>query len=116
MVEVIALLRKRSDLSREAFLRYYEERHAPLIRSIAPEIVRYERAFLREDDAIIAAGATFPDFDVVTRIGFADDASYRAAMARFTEPENARRIAEDEENLFDRTATRFVRIDGRSSF
>lgn len=47
--ETVALLRRRRDPSREAFARHDEERRAPLIRSIAPEIVRYERACLRVD-------------------------------------------------------------------
>lgn len=115
-VGVVALLRKRPDISREAFIDYYETRHAPLIRSIAPEIIRYERSFLREGGAILAPGTGYPDFDVVTRIDFADEASYAAVMTRFAAPDVASRIAEDEEHLFDRTATRFFRIDGRSSF
>lgn len=116
LVEVVALLRKRADISRAAFIDYYETRHAPLIRSIAPEIIRYERAFLREEGAVVAPGMDYPDFDVVTRIGFADEASYQRAMARFAEPQVAERIAEDEEHLFDRSHMRFFRIDGRSSF
>ena len=110
-VEVIALLRKRPDISREEFIAYYESNHAPLIRSIAPEIIRYERAFLRDDGAILAPGQRKPDFDVVTLITFSDERSYMTAMERFADPRTAQVIADDEDHLFDRSATRFVRVD-----
>ena len=114
-VEVVALLARRADLSFAAFVDYYETRHAPLILSIAPEIVRYERSFLRRDEAIVVPGAADPDFDVVTRISFADEAGYARAMARMAEPETAKRIADDEENVFDRSRTRFYRVEQRRS-
>ena len=39
MIKTIAFLKRKAGLSREAFIRYYETRHAPLILSIAPQIV-----------------------------------------------------------------------------
>jgi len=117
MVEVIALLRKRADLSRDQFIDYYENNHAPLIKELTPEIIGYERLFLRDDaSAIVAPGMPYPDFDVVTRISFADEAGYVQAMERYAQPDIAERIAADEENVFDRRFTRFFRVDRRSSF
>lgn len=110
-VEVVALLTRRADLSHEQMVEYYEMRHAPLILSFTPEIVRYERNFLRRDGSIVTPGANEPDFDVVTRLSFADEAAYQKAMARFAEPAVAQAIAEDEENVFDRSRTRFYRVD-----
>jgi hypothetical protein len=114
VIKTIAFLRRRPDLTREAFIEYYETRHAPLIRRIAPQICDYRRNFLIEAGSIVVPGLAPLDFDVVTEIWYADRAAYEAAMAAFTEPANAERIARDEENLFDRTRTRFFEVEERS--
>ena len=89
------------------FVDYYETRHAPLILSIAPQIRDYRRNYLHRDGAIVAPDARLPDYDVVTELWFDDQAAFEAAMAAFTAPANAARIAQDEENVFDRGKTMF---------
>ena len=106
-VKVIAMLKRRPDLSQEEFVDYYESRHAPLILSIAPQIRDYRRNYLHREGAILAAGARPPDFDVVTELWLDDQSAFAAAMAAFTDPTNAARIACDEENVFDRSGTMF---------
>ena len=115
MIKTIAFLKRKAGLSREAFIDYYETRHAPLILSIAPQICDYRRNFLIGEGAIVASGAAVPDFDVVTELWYADEAAFRGAMAAFTDPVNAQRIAADEENLFDRAHTQFYSVEERSS-
>jgi uncharacterized protein (TIGR02118 family) len=106
-VKVIALLKSKPGLTRAEFIDYYETRHAPLIRSIAPQIRDYRRNYLEADGAILAPGAGLPDFDVITELWFDDQSAFDAAMVAFTDPQNAARIAHDEENVFDRSRTRF---------
>jgi len=115
MIKVLAFLKSRPGMSRDDFIRYYETRHAPLILSIAPQVRDYRRNFLLTEGAILAPGAAAPDFDVVTELWFADRAAFAAAMSAFTDPVNAQRIAADEENLFDRSRTRFFVVEERSS-
>jgi len=115
VIKTIAFLKRKPGLSHEDFVRYYETRHAPLILSIAPQICDYRRNFLVREGAIVAPGAAEPDFDVVTELWYPDAAAFAAAMAAFTDPENARRIAEDEANVFDRAHTRFYTVDERTS-
>ena len=115
MIKTIAFLKRKPGLSREAFIHYYETRHAPLILSIAPQICDYRRNFLIEAGAIVAPGAAERDFDVVTELWYPDEAAFAAAMAAFTDPANAARIAADEENVFDRAFTRFYTVEERSS-
>jgi uncharacterized protein (TIGR02118 family) len=115
MIKTIAFLKRKTGLSPEAFIDYYETRHAPLILSIAPQICDYRRNFLLAEGAIVAPGAALPDFDVVTELWFADQAAFTAAMAAFTDPVNAQRIAADEENVFDRAHTRFYTVEERVS-
>jgi len=106
-VKVIAMLTRKPGLGEGEFVRYYENHHAPLILSIAPQIRDYRRNYLHRDGAILAAGARPPEFDVVTELWFDDQAAFDAAMAAFTDPVNAARIARDEENVFDRSKTMF---------
>jgi uncharacterized protein (TIGR02118 family) len=111
----IALLRRRADLSRDAFVSYYEERHAPLIQSLLPGIVEYRRNFTNFDGAYSSDGAAPFDFDVVTEIWFWDRAAYDEAMTIATQPDIAQRIAEDEANFLDRTGNRMFLVDERES-
>jgi len=115
MIKAVAFLKSRPGMSRDDFIRYYETRHAPLILSIAPQVCEYRRNFLLAEGAILAPGAAAPDFDVVTELWFPDHAAFAAAMSAFTDPVNAQRIAADEQNLFDRSRTRFFIVDERSS-
>ncbi len=115
MIKTIALLRKKAGLTRAQFIDYYETRHAPLILSIAPQVCDYRRNFLVDEGAIVAPGAAPRDYDVVTELWYPDRAAFDAAMAAFTDPANAARIAADEENVFDRSCTRFYTVEERSS-
>jgi len=107
----IALLRKRPDITREAFITYYETRHAPLIRSLLPGIVDYRRNYCVFEGAFHNAGAAPFDFDVVTELWFADRAAYDLAIEISGKPEVARAIAEDEENFLDRSCTRMLVVE-----
>lgn len=101
MFKVISLLAKRSDLSKEAFIAYYEAYHAPLIRKLFPWIVDYRRNFIDLRGAIFGGQAGPPDFDVVTEIWFADRAKPGVGDA----------IAADESNFMDSSRTRFFIVD-----
>jgi len=115
MIKTIAFLKCKAGLSREEFIRYYETRHAPLILSIAPQVCDYRRNFLVREGAIIAGGATPLDFDCVTELWFPDRAAFEGAMAAFTDPVNAKRIADDEAHVFDRSRTQFFVVDEHRS-
>jgi uncharacterized protein (TIGR02118 family) len=115
MIKAIAFLKCKAGLSREAFIQYYETRHVPLILSIAPQICDYRRNYLLMKGAILAPGMSAPDFDVVTELWYPDRAAFDMAMAAFTTRVNADRIARDEENLFDRSRTRFFVVDEHCS-
>ena len=111
MFKCMALLRRKDGLSRDAFVDYYETRHAPLIRRLLPGIVEYRRNYIDIEGAFLFPGAAPIDFHVITELWFADRAAYEAFVARAAEPEVARQIAEDEENIFDRSATRMMTVE-----
>jgi uncharacterized protein (TIGR02118 family) len=115
MFKCIALLRRRPDLSREAFIDYYERQHAPLIRRLLPGIVDYRRNYVELEGAFLFPGAAPIDFDVITEIWLTDRAAYDRFTAAATQEDIARQIAEDEENFLDRPATRMMVVEERAS-
>ncbi|HQS68165.1 MAG: ethyl tert-butyl ether degradation EthD [Novosphingobium sp. 28-62-57] len=115
MIKAIALLRKKDGLSREAFIAYYETRHAPLIRSLLPHIADYRRNYVDREGAFTSAVAAL-DFDSVTEMRFASRAHYDAFLAAAADPHTAALIAQDEENVFDRAATRMFVVDEVPAF
>jgi len=108
MYKCIALLKRKAGMSREEFIDYYETRHAPLIRSLLPQIREYRRNFIDFSDESFGQA---PDFDVITELWFDDREAYESFRANSADPEIFRRIAEDEENVFDRSATRLFVVD-----
>lgn len=110
MIKAIALLRRKDGLSREAFIAYYETRHAPLIRTLLPHIADYCRNYVVREGAFTSEVATL-DFDSVTEMRFASRAHYDAFLTAAADPQTAALIAQDEENVFDRAATRMFVVD-----
>ena len=115
MFKVMVFLTRRGDLSREAFIDYYESRHAPLILQLMPGIRGYRRNYLQPADMILGGIAAAPDFDVVTEICFEDRAAYEAGMRAFSDPAVMQRLIADEENFLDRERMRFVAVEERAS-
>jgi uncharacterized protein (TIGR02118 family) len=113
MFKVMALLTKKAGMPWADFVEYYETRHSGLIRSLFPWIVEYRRNFIDMTGAIMGAAATAPDFDVVTALWFKDRTDYDRMLAAYANTDAGRLIAEDEENCFDRSKTRFFIVEER---
>lgn len=108
MITSIALLKARDDLSREAFIDYYENHHVPLVLSLAPAPAYYVRNYLpAERDRTFVA-----DFDVMTHMKFASEADRRHWLALVLADGSG--VAEDEARFLDRTKTRSWVVDERS--
>ena len=115
MKKALVFLSKRDDISREAFVDYYENTHAPLIRRLLPSISEYRRNYVHHGEAPHAHGRTpareHPGFDVVTEIWFEDESAWRSFVTEISKPEVAAQIAEDELNFLNRTANRLILVD-----
>ncbi|WP_328842741.1 EthD domain-containing protein [Streptomyces sp. NBC_00258] len=96
MYKVIVFLKKRDGLSREEFVDYYENRHVPLILSMAPSPPIYRRNYLVPEGS---ASDGF-DFDVMVEFGFADKAAHQEWVAQMDRPENRQQNDDDSPNLF----------------
>ena len=103
MFKVLAFLSKREGVKTRAFIDYYENKHVPLICSLAPTPVVYKRRYVLE--RLTNEGGAI-DFDVVTELGFADRAAYLAWMAKLSAPGAGEQVAADEAKFLDRSRTR----------
>ena len=111
MLKVVALLARKQGMSRDAFIRHYENTHAPLARRLFPQMLDYRRNYVDLAGAIIATGASVPDFDSVTEIWFRDRSDYEAMLASHADPAIGLLIDQDEENFLDRSKTRFFVVE-----
>ncbi len=75
MIKVIVVLHRRPDLSREEFVRYWREVHAPLAEKM-PGVRRY---VINPTAEAFAMGE--PSFDGVAELWFDDAAAARGAFA-----------------------------------
>jgi hypothetical protein len=116
MVKLIALLKRRADISRAAFVEHYETRHAPIImKHFGTFVLEYRRTYLDYDDPLsyvghhgenVKVGAA--PFDVVTELVFADRAALDGMFRVAARPEVGAEIAADEEHFLDRSANQIV--------
>lgn len=114
MIKAIALLARRTDLTRAEFVEYYENNHSKLIRSLLPQIVEYRRNYLDLDSGIGADGVADPDFDVISEFVFDDRVAYDAMLATHSRPDVRAAIEADEKNFLDRTRPYVVYVGDSS--
>jgi uncharacterized protein (TIGR02118 family) len=99
MVKLVALLRRRPDLSHEEFLRHWRERHTPLLLGL-PEFMRHLRRYVHGYPAgPFAADATGAEpFDGAAEMFFdsVEDMGRAFALPCYRE-----RIRPDEERFLD---------------
>ncbi len=107
MIKTIALIRRKPGISREEFMRHYEDVHAPLAMACLPGLRGYVRNF-----AIAAPGSEDPDFDVVSEFWF-DDAAALQAVHDFLRSDAARALREDEARFIDSVSIRACRVEER---
>ena len=103
MFRVLAFLTKKEAIKTQAFIDYYENKHVPLICSLAPTPIVYKRRYLRE--RLTKEGGAI-DFDVVTELGFPDRAAYLTWMTQLSGPGAGEQVAADEAKFLDRSRTR----------
>jgi hypothetical protein len=111
MFRVCGFLTKKDGLSVQDFIDYYENKHVPLICSLAPVPIIYKRRYL-VGERLTAEGGTV-DFDVMTELVFADRHAFEAWMVELAKPGVGVRIVADEEKFLNRVRTRAYVIEER---
>ncbi len=99
MIKSITLIKRKPGLSREEFIKHYEEVHAPLALKHFPTFKRYLRNYV-----ITPPGAEELDFDCITEIWFENMEGSKAvtdALGGYT-TEIGKIFHDDEERFMDR--------------
>ncbi len=109
MLKVMAFLVKRPGISSEELIDYYENRHVPMILSLAPPPARYTRNYIQPD----ATAEPRDDVDIVTELEFDDVGTYHAWIAAMYTPGSG--VADDEAKFLDRSKTRSYTVVERTS-
>jgi uncharacterized protein (TIGR02118 family) len=113
MIKMIAVLKKRDDMTFEAFQDYYENHHAKLIANV-PTAARYLRRYVT--NYVDETGkAVEPDFHVITEVWFETQADLNDAVARLSDPEMAKVYRTDERNMLDMRRIRTFIADERET-
>jgi hypothetical protein len=101
MIKIVALIKRRRDLTLEQFCDYYEHHHAPLFaRTISPDVADAIKHYVQNHAVHLGRSATDPPFDCVTEIGF-DDTAGMDVWTRWYLGEEGRVLRDDEERFMD---------------
>ncbi|MFQ6396221.1 EthD domain-containing protein [Nocardia sp. KC 131] len=101
MIKMIALLKRRPDLTLEEFCDYYEQRHAPLfVRMIPPDVAAAIKHYRQNHAVRIDRGTTEPAYDCVTEFKFENLAGLKV-WTMWYRGDGGRVLREDEENFMD---------------
>ncbi len=101
MIKIVALIKRRSDVTREEFREYYEHRHAPLFhRAIPAEVAGVIRRYVQNHALQLGRGSTEAPFDCVTEIGF-DDIAGMELWTTWYLGEAGKVLRDDEESFMD---------------
>lgn len=105
MFRLLAFLKRKPGMSREAFRAYYENNHAKLVAELAPRPRAYVRHYLQPDGESTDAADEL-NFDVVTELEFGDRAAYEEWRTALARPEASSRLAADMANFAEMTSFR----------
>lgn len=121
-IKQVALLRRKSGMSREDFIAYYENNHAPLAERILTKngkciFAEYSRSFPEPtggfDMSHVEHAAPEVDFDVLSEFWFWNQQDYDDFIALCADPAIGDALAKDEENFFDRSKITIFMVDER---
>ena len=106
MIKLAFCLRRRPELSREEFQRYWLENHAPLVRKHAQalRIARYVQLHTGYDEinqALRASRSAPEPYDGVAELWWASREDMEAALATPEGQEAGRALLEDERHFID---------------
>lgn len=111
MIKIVALLKRRADLTPAEFAEHYEHRHAPLFARVIPPEVEQVITHYGQNHAVDLGGRE-PAWDCITEIGFRDMAGVRVWSDWYAGPHGAV-LREDEERFMDTAARVVVVADER---
>jgi hypothetical protein len=117
MLKVMLMMKRNPGLSLEEFIEHYERVHVPLALTNARNLVHYERHYLRPGRFVPFGDELIePDYDVITELWYDSETTFESQQELLRRhPEVLADIVADEENLFDRSKSRFAYVEDHVS-
>ncbi len=109
MIKLIGLIRRKSGISREEFLRHWKDEHGPLVMSI-PELARHVRKYVQvhrtsipelDAQARYQQAALPLEYDGAVEMWFDNVAEMQKAFSVLADPIICKRLREDEDSFID---------------
>ncbi len=119
-IKLIGLIRKKAGMSRDAFIRRYEDGHCPLALSVLtkdgkPAFAGYRRSFPKADAQrpipAIPSLRIEPFFDVMVEVWFWNEADFLHFQVHRSDPKVDAIVTEDEAQLFDRASIIMLAVE-----
>lgn len=111
MLKLMACLRRKSEMSEEAFQEYWKDTHGPLVKSVT-EFSRYIRKYIQShtlpDPASFFPPQTTPAYDGIAELWFESMSDMQKA---FAEPRYMEIIRPDEQKFIDLPNSVFFVVD-----
>ena len=107
-IRSVAFIQRRSDISRSAFRRYYEEKHAPFARPLLAGLCHYVR-----NHVIAEHGGNSVAFDAISEFEYVDRAAFDTLLALLDGPGGAA-IREDESHFMHKPGNSFFGSERRA--
>ena len=104
MLKQICFFRKRSDMTMEQFMDYYENQHSQLAKKIGkpgiPNALRYVRRYLTPEKNPLTGEVIHPGYDCIMEIWWNSREDFEAAMQGLGNPEHLAARLADERKVF----------------
>jgi len=105
MFKQICFFRKRPDMSLEAFIDYYENRHSQLSKRMGrspsiPDAQRYVRRYLKPEKNPVTGEVHDPGYDCIMEIWWNSREDFENSQKLIGSPDRLPAIKEDEAKLF----------------
>jgi hypothetical protein len=108
----LIFIRRRPGMTPEEFHDYYENVHAKLGKTIAPDVgaIKYVRRYIQPLDGSVDRRAPDLEYDEITEVWFKDYAKFKAVAEKVSRGELSHEVEEDEKKFMDRSKTRFATV------
>lgn len=108
--KILLLMKRRPDISVEAFRDYYENHHVPLCSKYMAGISRYVRRYLDPQPHAESGRNDELPYDVITEMWFEDEATYKGTLDYITTTVMPDEVVQDELKFFDRPTMRIATV------
>lgn len=105
MIKQIYFLKRRTDMTMEEFMDYYESQHSQLasrmgIKTAFPNARRYVRRYLQREKNPLTGEVIDPGYDCIMEIWWNSRADMDAVAKGFANPQWRQFVTDDEQKLF----------------